>query len=103
MMRDELPLLMFSDATAFESWLTAQPDDAVGTWLRFATKKTFKPDPEAYKLIERELGAKLAEVLFVSSNPWDAIGAKAAGPKVAWIERVTLEAMPFAGEKGDLV
>jgi uncharacterized protein YdeI (YjbR/CyaY-like superfamily) len=38
MMRDELPLLMFSDATAFESWLTAQPDDAVGAWLRFAKK-----------------------------------------------------------------
>lgn len=33
----------------------------------------------------------------------DAIGAKAAGLKVAWIERVTLEAMALAGEKGDLV
>ena len=37
-MRDELPLLTFSDAAAFESWLTAQPDDAVGAWLRFAKK-----------------------------------------------------------------
>lgn len=33
-------------------------------------EKTLKPDPEAYKLIESELGAKLAEVLFVSSNLW---------------------------------
>jgi uncharacterized protein YdeI (YjbR/CyaY-like superfamily) len=38
MMHDELPLLTFPDATAFESWLTDQPDDAVGAWLRFAKK-----------------------------------------------------------------
>ena len=60
------------------------------------SKQTFKPSPEAYSLIESELGAGPAEVLFVSSNPWDAIGAKAAGLKVAWIERVTPEAMAAA-------
>ena len=37
-----------------------------------------------------------AEVLFVSSNPWDACGAKAFGLNVAWIERVTPEAMALA-------
>lgn len=37
-MRDELPVLTFPDATAFECWLTDQPDDAVGAWLRFAKK-----------------------------------------------------------------
>jgi uncharacterized protein YdeI (YjbR/CyaY-like superfamily) len=37
MMR-ELPLLIFSHATEFESWLADQPDDAVGAWLRFAKK-----------------------------------------------------------------
>jgi uncharacterized protein YdeI (YjbR/CyaY-like superfamily) len=36
--RDQLALLTFPDAAAFESWLTAQPDDAVGAWLRFAKK-----------------------------------------------------------------
>jgi 2-haloacid dehalogenase len=41
--------------------------------------------------------------LFVSSNPWDAIGAKAVGLKVAWIERVTQEAMADACRKRDLV
>ena len=29
------------------------------------------------------------EVMFVSSNPFDACGAKAYGLNVAWIERVT--------------
>ena len=44
-----------------------------------------------------------AEVLFVSSNPWDACGAKAFGLNVAWIERVTPEAMALACVKSDIV
>ena len=42
-------------------------------------------------------------MLFVSSNPWDACGAKAFGLNVAWIERVTPEAMALACENSDLV
>ena len=43
------------------------------------------------------------EVLFVSSNPWDACGARAFGLNVAWIERVTPEAMALACVQSDLV
>jgi uncharacterized protein YdeI (YjbR/CyaY-like superfamily) len=32
----DLPLLAFADAAEFEAWLAAQPDGAVGAWLRFA-------------------------------------------------------------------
>ena len=39
---------------------------------------------------------KPAEVMFVSSNPFDVCGAKAYGLNVAWIERVTPEAMAKA-------
>jgi 2-haloacid dehalogenase len=56
-------------------------------------KKIFKPSPLAYALVEETLGVAPREMLFVSSNPWDAIGAKAFGFNVAWIERVTPEAM----------
>jgi 2-haloacid dehalogenase len=66
-------------------------------------KKIFKPSPDAYALIESTLGVAAADVLFVSSNPWDACGAKAFGLKVAWIERVTPEAMALACARGDLV
>ena len=59
-------------------------------------KKVFKPSPEAYALIELILGVAPREVLFVSSNPWDACGAKAFGLTVAWIERVTPEALARA-------
>ena len=56
-------------------------------------KKIFKPNPQAYTLIEERLGVGPREVLFISSNPWDACGAKSFGLNVAWIERVTPEAM----------
>ncbi len=35
---DELPLLTFAGASAFEDWLAAQPETAPGAWLRFAKK-----------------------------------------------------------------
>jgi 2-haloacid dehalogenase len=59
-------------------------------------KKVFKPAPDAYVLIKEKLGVASANVLFVSSNPWDACGAKAFGLNVAWIERVPPEAMALA-------
>ena len=66
-------------------------------------KRIFKPAPDAYTLIESKLGARPSEVLFVSSNPWDACGAKAFGLNVAWIERVTPQAMAEACIKSDVV
>ena len=51
----------------------------------------------------KKLGVTPAEVLFVSSNPWDACGAKSFGLNVAWIERVTPEAMALACVKSDFV
>ena len=67
------------------------------------SQKIFKPSPDAYRLIESTLRVPPAEVLFVSSNPWDACGAKAFGLNVAWIERVTPEAMALACVKSDVV
>lgn len=66
-------------------------------------KRVFKPAPDAYTLIESRLGVTPAEVLFISSNPWDACGAKAFGLNVAWIERVTPEAMALACVNSDVV
>ena len=66
-------------------------------------KQIFKPSPAAYQLIGEELGTAPEEVLFVSSNPWDVAGAKAFGLNVAWIERVTPEAMALACVETELV
>jgi 2-haloacid dehalogenase len=77
--------------------------DVLDATISVDAKKIFKPSPEAYALIESTLGTAPAEVLFVSSNPWDACGAKAFGLKVAWIERVTPEAMALACVSNDLL
>jgi 2-haloacid dehalogenase len=71
-------------------------DRILAATLSVDDHKVFKPAPEAYTLIEEKLGVKPADVLFVSSNPWDACGAKSFGLNVAWIERVTPEAMALA-------
>ena len=47
--------------------------------------KIFKPAPQVYELAARELGTK--DIGFVSSNCWDAIGAKSYGFRVYWINR----------------
>ena len=78
-------------------------DRVLDATISIDSKKIFKPAPDAYTLIESTLGTPPAEVLFVSSNPWDACGAKAFGLNVAWIERVTPEAMALACIESDLV
>ena len=78
-------------------------DGLLDATISVDAKKIFKPSPEAYALIEEALHVPPAEVLFISSNPWDACGAKAFGLNVAWIERVTPEAMAQACSKADLV
>jgi 2-haloacid dehalogenase len=71
-------------------------DGLLDATISVDAKKIFKPSPEAYALIEEALHVPPAEVLFISSNPWDACGAKAFGLNVAWIERVSPEAMALA-------
>jgi 2-haloacid dehalogenase len=78
-------------------------DRVLDATISIDSQKIFKPAPDAYTLIESRLGIAPAEVLFVSSNPWDACGAKAFGLNVAWIERVTPDAMALACVKSDLV
>jgi 2-haloacid dehalogenase len=71
-------------------------DHVLDATISIDSRKVFKPSPDAYTLIEANLGIAPAEVLFVSSNPFDACGAKSFGLNVAWIERVTPEAMALA-------
>ncbi len=71
-------------------------DRVLDATISVDAKRIFKPSPEAYTLIEQTLHIPPLDVLFISSNPWDACGAKAFGLNVAWIERVTPEAMALA-------
>jgi 2-haloacid dehalogenase len=78
-------------------------DRVLDAVLSVDANRIFKPSPDAYALIESELGVPPHEVLFISSNPWDACGAKAFGLNVAWIERVTPGAMALACATSDLL
>lgn len=47
----------------------------------------FKPAPAVYDLVGQEFGTAPGEVLFVSSNGWDAAAAAAYGFRTAWVNR----------------
>ena len=47
----------------------------------------FKPHPSVYQLAVTGLGVPASDILFVSSNAWDATGASYFGYRVCWINR----------------
>ncbi len=47
----------------------------------------FKPDARIYEMVGRRFSAPKEEVLFVSSNGWDAASAASFGFKVLWVNR----------------
>lgn len=49
--------------------------------------RSFKPDPATYAHFLKRAGAAAAEAWLISSNPFDVIGATAAGMRAAWIRR----------------
>lgn len=65
--------------------------------------RTFKPHPKAYELVEKTLNIKPENVMFVSSNAFDATAAKNFGFQVSWIERVTPEALAAEVASKDVV
>jgi len=50
--------------------------------------KVFKPAPEVYQLAVDRLGVAKESIGFVSSNCWDALGAKSFGFRAWWINRL---------------
>ena len=49
--------------------------------------KVFKPAPQVYELAVKKLQLDDSKIGFVSSNCWDALGAKSFGFSVYWINR----------------
>jgi 2-haloacid dehalogenase len=50
--------------------------------------RLFKTAPQAYELLLKAFPAQKQEVLFVSSNAWDALAAKWFGFDVFWVNRL---------------
>jgi 2-haloacid dehalogenase len=49
--------------------------------------QVFKPHPKVYELAERRMGHARDQILFVSSNGWDAGAASLFGFPVCWVNR----------------
>jgi 2-haloacid dehalogenase len=64
--------------------------------------RTYKPSPRAYALGTEILCLPAAEILFVSSNWWDAWGAKSFGYNVCWCNR-SKTAIEFPDSAPDLI
>ena len=54
--------------------------------------KVYKPDPRVYALACNALGLPKEAIVFVSSNSFDVMGAKAYGFQVAWVNRTNTQA-----------
>ena len=52
--------------------------------------RVYKPRPEVYALVPAAMHVEAGEVVFVSSNRWDVMGAAAFGFRPAWINRAGL-------------
>jgi 2-haloacid dehalogenase len=55
--------------------------------LSVDTIRRYKPLPEVYALVTQRFGITPPEVVFVSSNRWDVMGAASFGFRTAWINR----------------
>ena len=67
------------------------PFDAV---ISVAEANAFKPHRATYEMAARKMGVAMDQVLFVANHEFDCVGAKAAGMRVAFIDR---RRRPFAG------
>jgi 2-haloacid dehalogenase len=55
--------------------------------LSVDTLRMYKPRSEVYRLVTDHFGIAPRDVVFVSSNRWDVMGATAFGFRAAWINR----------------
>jgi 2-haloacid dehalogenase len=62
-------------------------DKVLDAVLSVAEVKIFKPDPRVYQIAVDRLGLPKEAIGFVSSNCWDACGAKSFGFSTYWINR----------------
>jgi 2-haloacid dehalogenase len=62
-------------------------DDLLDSALSVEDVGVFKPDARVYGMVEAKLGVPPDEVLFVSSNGWDACAGAAFGFTAVWVNR----------------
>jgi len=66
---------------------SASMKDLLDHTLSVDAIKLFKTSPESYGLVQKHLPFEKREILFVSSNAWDALGATWFGFTTLWVNR----------------
>jgi len=92
MLRDNYKLVILSNG---EEWLL---NHLVKNQIRFdfdkiisaQTAGAFKPHPAVYRTCARLLNSEPYELMMVSSNSFDVMGARACGFQAAWVNRYEL-------------
>jgi 2-haloacid dehalogenase len=69
---------------------SAGMEDALDHIISVDQIRLFKTSPESYGLVQKTISVNKDEVLFVSSNAWDALGATWFGFKTLWVNRQNL-------------
>ncbi len=85
-----LPLAILSNGSTHSIRTVVQHsglEHAFAELISVDAVEVFKPHPRVYDLAEQRLGLPRARILFVSSNAWDAAGARHAGYPVCWVNR----------------
>ena len=67
-------------------------DDVVDHLISVDAVRLFKTSPESYGLVQQTIPVPKDEILFVSSNAWDALGATWFGFTTHWVNR---QGLPF--------
>jgi len=71
---------------------SAGMQDLIGHVISVDPIRLFKTSPEAYGLVQQTIPAEKQDILFVSSNGWDALGATWFGFTTLWVNR---QQLPF--------
>ena len=68
----------------------AKLGSALDAVLSVASVRIYKPRPEVYQLVCDVFDVAATDVVFVSSNRWDVMGAGTFGFRTAWVNRAQL-------------
>ena len=71
---------------------SAGMSDLLDHIISIETVRRFKTSPESYGLVQQLIPVTTEEILFVSSNAWDALGATWFGFTTLWVNR---QGLPF--------
>ena len=71
---------------------SAGMEDVLDHVISVDSIRLFKTSPESYGLVQKNIPVNKDEVLFVSSNAWDALGATWFGFTTHWVNR---QGLPF--------